>query len=184
MRQTLAAVDAGRDTAAVAVVGCLVVDVTCGEGAGEQLVFFFRCTAVDDTASEVGVVVDLDVEAAVAGDDAALFSYTVEFAVGISVFGTGLRRHRITNAEWRHAQADAEAGTALLTVVDLAVLPAFDGEVATDFAVDGIAAHSAAAQIGVAAADAVEGIGGNHFAVALGGAVAIGNALGDIGAQL
>ncbi|WP_198156109.1 hypothetical protein, partial [Herbaspirillum autotrophicum] len=53
LRQTLAAVDTGRDTAAIAVVGRLVVDVTGGEGAGEQLVFVFRCTAVDDAAGEV-----------------------------------------------------------------------------------------------------------------------------------
>lgn len=63
----------------------MVVDIACGQRTGDQAVLLRVRRAGEDAALEVGVALDLDVEAALARVDAALFPDRAVGAVGLAL---------------------------------------------------------------------------------------------------
>ena len=117
---------AQADAACAALVVGLVVEVTEGEfsAGGEGVLALVYCAlgAGDDGAFEVGVAADLDVEAAVAGLEAALLGDTLVVALYFALAGAEA-------AADAGADGEAAAQALLFVVVVAAVLQAFDVEV-------------------------------------------------------
>lgn len=100
---------------------------------------------------QVGVALDLDVEATVAGLDPALFGHAQVVGVDIR-FAVAGRYARCAIAERRDAHGHACPGAFLLAVEAAAVLQAFDGKLAADVGRHALAGHHRALERGVAAA--------------------------------
>jgi len=142
---------AGIDPHGLAFVASLVVQVAGGEcPAGAEVVLaliYRRLVAGDDSALEVGVALDADLEAAVPCLYAALLGDALVVAVDLALAG-------IQSAANGHAcGADGEAAARRLVAagVAAAVLQAFEFEIATHIGHHLLAADHRPLEVGVAA---------------------------------
>lgn len=174
----LAALLAGVDVDAnrLAFVMDAVVQVAGGErasGAEAVLVLVYSgLGAGDDTALEIGVALDADLEAAVAGLYAALLGDALIVAVDLAL-------SRVDAASDGHAcgaERDEATTALLLAFKAAAVLQAFDLQIATHIGDDLLAADHGSLEVGIAARLEGDGVASVDVGVAVAHFVAVGMA--------
>lgn len=103
-----------------------VGEIAVSQAAGGEAVLVGRGAAGDGRALQVGVADDMDVEAAGACGDAALFAGAVEVVVDPLLGRAGRARDHIAVADGRHTHVHVQARTLLLRLVVAAVLRSVD----------------------------------------------------------
>lgn len=180
---------AGIDPHGLAFVASLVVQVAGGECAlGIETVLALlhrRLVAGDDSALEVGIALDADLEAAVPCLYAALLGNALVVAVDLALAG-------IQSAANGHAcGADGEAAAHRLVAAGIAaaVLQAFEFEIATHFGHHLFAADHGPLERGVAARLEGDAVACGYMGVVVADVIAVGmafslaNAGGDAGVR-
>ena len=167
---------AGIHAYGLAVIAGAVVQIAGGErasGAEAVLVLVYRgLGAGDDTALEIGIALDADLEAAIADLYAALLGDALVVAVDLAL-------SRVDAASDGHAcRAERDGATAalLLAFKAAAVLQAFDLQIAAHIGDDLLAADHGSLEIGVAARLEGDGIACGYMGVVVADVVAVGMA--------
>ena len=133
-----------------------------------EAILLRSCFAGDDRALEVGVLFDVDVEAAFSSEDAGLASRTAVVGVNRSsargkaerglgegaedFVGAGRVEHLV------HAPGEVEARRCVLLLVGFFFLQGFDMEIAADLCRDLVALHCAAEDVRILAAFNLQGV--------------------------
>ncbi|CAI1949302.1 Uncharacterised protein [Serratia liquefaciens] len=147
----------------------LIVNVLKAQRAGIERVFVGSGGAADHRAVKLGMFAHRQVKSALAGENARLLLHAVVIAVHLVFAQADAARtgHRT------EGEAAASAGILLFGIVTIAVLLAFQQQIATHVGLDRFAGDLCADQVGIAPAGNVDLITGVNRGFGVAGAVAL-----------